>query len=318
MITDKSSNTNSASIGNMQVVLPSTTRVPIRCVLDGGSNKKKSVPPGFGSCKATSASFAQNSRQTWSNGGIFSPIRAQGHRVASPRHMFLPLHPHDVSDVPTSGIVDDHDGTPPSSPMKMKKISPTHTVLTMSTASVDSSDISYMAMSEETKRSSFVPYVPTRPSTPGATAVGANQDMSSLQRALWIPPRSIAVCQLLQECRIDKPSWSSPDSSTTASRRKAVFSPPRVEQDPTRKSRIKTEMCLHFINKTTCPFGANCTYAHGEEELQLTKLVDLHEAGLVDVATYRTVPCLTFVSTGSWYVVLDKNVLAIAFSEPKI
>lgn len=308
MITDKSSNIISASIGNTQVVMPLTTRAPIRCVLDGGSTKKKSVPPGFGSCKPPSALFARNSCQAWSNGGNFSPTAVQGRRVASPRHMFLPLTPHDVSDAPTSIIINKHDGTPPSSPFKMKKISPTHTVLTMSTASVDSSDISYMAMSEDTKRSSFVPYVPTRSSALGAPAVGANQDMSSLQRALWIPPRSIAVCQLLKDCRLDDPSWSSPDLSTTASRRKAVFSPPRVEQDPTRKSRIKTEMCLHFINKTTCPFGANCTYAHGEEELQLTRLVDLHEAGLVDAATYRTVPCLTFVSTGSWYVILDKIV----------
>jgi hypothetical protein len=32
----------------------------------------------------------------------------------------------------------------------------------------------------------------------------------------------------------------------------------------------------------------------------MTKLLDLHEAGLIDVSTYRTVPCLTYVSTGSW------------------
>ena len=44
----------------------------------------------------------------------------------------------------------------------------------------------------------------------------------------------------------------------------------------------------------------DCTYAHGEEELQMTKLIDLHEAGLVDMNTYRTKPCLTWVATGSW------------------
>ena len=35
----------------------------------------------------------------------------------------------------------------------------------------------------------------------------------------------------------------------------------------------------------------------------MTKLVDLHEAGLVDMETYRTKPCLTWITTGSWYVV---------------
>jgi hypothetical protein len=33
----------------------------------------------------------------------------------------------------------------------------------------------------------------------------------------------------------------------------------------------------------------------------MTKLVDLHEAGLVDMETYRTKPCLTWICTGSWY-----------------
>jgi hypothetical protein len=48
-----------------------------------------------------------------------------------------------------------------------------------------------------------------------------------------------------------------------------------------RKVKLKTEMCLHYLNNTPCPFGSACTYAHGEEELQLTKLMDLHAAGLV-------------------------------------
>jgi Zinc finger C-x8-C-x5-C-x3-H type (and similar) len=74
------------------------------------------------------------------------------------------------------------------------------------------------------------------------------------------------------------------------------------EEDPQRKNRIKTEMCMHYVNNRPCPFGANCTYAHGEEELQMTKLLDLDKAGLVDLETFRTKPCLTWVMTGSWYV----------------
>jgi hypothetical protein len=77
-----------------------------------------------------------------------------------------------------------------------------------------------------------------------------------------------------------------------------------ADDDQVRKSRIKTEMCMHYSNNRPCPFGANCTYAHGAEELQMTKLLDLHNAGLIDVDTYRTKPCLTWVATGSWYVVL--------------
>lgn len=78
---------------------------------------------------------------------------------------------------------------------------------------------------------------------------------------------------------------------------------PKNEDDSVRKSRIKTEMCMHYANGRPCPFGANCTYAHGEEELQMTKLLDLHYAGLVDVETYRIKPCLAWVMTGSWYAI---------------
>lgn len=115
------------------------------------------------------------------------------------------------------------------------------------------------------------------------------------------------------------------------------------DEDPIRKSRIKTELCMNYgkqykrrtspssdiehcpsnfltcrsflslcpdsVNGTPCPFGPNCTYAHGEEELQMTKLIDLHRAGLVDIETYRTKPCLTWVSTGSWYVTNHTSLL---------
>jgi hypothetical protein len=73
-----------------------------------------------------------------------------------------------------------------------------------------------------------------------------------------------------------------------------------TDDDSVQKKRIKTEMCMNYTNNRPCPFGAHCTYAHGEEELQMTKLLDLHKAGLIDVDTYRTKPCLTWVTTGSW------------------
>jgi hypothetical protein len=44
---------------------------------------------------------------------------------------------------------------------------------------------------------------------------------------------------------------------------------------------------------------SDCTYAHGVEELQMTKLVDLHDAGLVDMDTHRVKPCWTWTATGS-------------------
>jgi hypothetical protein len=85
-----------------------------------------------------------------------------------------------------------------------------------------------------------------------------------------------------------------PDSS-----RKSPFAR-NNDDDFVRKSRHKSEICMNWQKGKPCPFGANCAYAHGEEELQMTKLMDLHRAGLIDVETYRTLPCLTWVKTGSW------------------
>jgi hypothetical protein len=96
------------------------------------------------------------------------------------------------------------------------------------------------------------------------------------------------------------PSAPSPTNSTATG---------NLDDDSVRKSRMKTEMCMNWANNRPCPFGAQCTYAHGEDELQMTKLLDLHQAGLIDVDTYRTKPCLTWVATGSWYVKLCYVVL---------
>ena len=55
-------------------------------------------------------------------------------------------------------------------------------------------------------------------------------------------------------------------------------------------------LLLHFKLK---PDTTDCTYAHGPEELQMTKLRDFHDAGLIDMDTFRTKPCLTWIMTGS-------------------
>lgn len=77
--------------------------------------------------------------------------------------------------------------------------------------------------------------------------------------------------------------------------------PQNLKGDLHRQAKVKTELCLHFACGKKCPFGSRCNYAHGEDELKYTKLCELKDAGLVeDVATYRTHPCASWVSTGAW------------------
>jgi len=89
----------------------------------------------------------------------------------------------------------------------------------------------------------------------------------------------------------------SPGGSSVGSRSTTTSS----ADDVVRKQRVKTELCMHYMNGRMCPFQDRCTFAHGEEELQMTTLMDLQRAGLIeDADSYRTKPCLTWVATGSW------------------
>lgn len=181
--------------------------------------------------------------------------------------------------------------TPPPSPTKLKKASPNPSVRTMTT--VDSL---------ESLPSPFGEHFPFSESP---SMLSPSGEASGFRR-VWIPPKDISVCRFLDNRKnyFDEQNHKSVYSIDSPVKKSQLFSssPVTRDDDPMRKSRVKTELCMHYIRNSPCPFGSICTYAHGEEELQLTKLMDLHRAGLVDCVTYRTKPCLTWVSTGSWYV----------------
>ena len=75
--------------------------------------------------------------------------------------------------------------------------------------------------------------------------------------------------------------------------------PQSFRDDPSRRARVKTELCERFKRGEVCPFGDKCSFAHGVEELKLKKLYDLQSANLEDISWFRTRPCFDFVSTGS-------------------
>lgn len=62
----------------------------------------------------------------------------------------------------------------------------------------------------------------------------------------------------------------------------------------------KIEMCKNILLGKDCPFGDKCVFAHDKSELQLTKLKERHDAGLLNADTFRTRPCFDHVATGSW------------------
>ena len=65
-----------------------------------------------------------------------------------------------------------------------------------------------------------------------------------------------------------------------------------------KRAKYKTELCA---NGASCKYGKKCWYAHGEDELRATSFGDLEDRDMgVQVHNYRTRPCFTFISTGSW------------------
>lgn len=97
-------------------------------------------------------------------------------------------------------------------------------------------------------------------------------------------------------------SWYEHDGATTTQPPAAVKNRPSAKSKKKRKTKmhLKLEMCESILKGVDCNFGSSCTFAHCESELELTTLREREKAGLVDIMTFRTRPCLDHVMTGSW------------------
>ena len=125
----------------------------------------------------------------------------------------------------------------------------------------------------------------------------------------WSSVSSTSTPQLVREHRSRKDrSFSHADSSSTTNPNAHHNNGPKQDKfrdEPEKKKFVKTELCGSFPFVEDCLYGKNCNYAHCKEELTLTLLVERHEEKMLDKETFMTRPCLNFVSTGSWYVILS-------------
>jgi hypothetical protein len=78
------------------------------------------------------------------------------------------------------------------------------------------------------------------------------------------------------------------------------FKEPRGGGGGRMPSTRKLELCQSTLKGITCPIGKMCNFAHDTSELELTTLRQRAKAGIIDIHTYRTRPCLDYVMTGSW------------------
>lgn len=221
----------------------------------------------------------------------------------SPNYSFIPLRKNSASSLDKAKCaVRTEGGFSPITPQDLMKLSPTPSARTIDTLESYESFHTFQSSGYDSEEESSSPLSYKYTAGSNSSSMGKNYESSSLSNALLHSPQNELYCRPVNS---DKPLYGpcySPNDfrPNSPTNRKSPFCQRSNEQDPNRKCRAKTELCLHYINKGQCPFGENCTYAHGEEELQFKNLLGLHDAGLIDVSTYRTVPCLTFVCTGSW------------------
>ena len=223
----------------------------------------------------------QRGRKSQGNG---SPVVIDnyGNRFVPPSPPFVPVHDPEESCMMQHSY---QAFTPPISPYHVsskKAHSPVPSLMSSSTSSETqvSDATTYYSWTSSPSTCYFIAGSPS--SYTGNAYASAFSSPAAAQSDMHIPSNAYNV------------KAPSPKTKTSPSKTKVI-------EDPSRKQRIKTELCMHFSKDGNCPFGSECTYAHGEVELKKKRLMELLREGLIeDVTTYRTRSCFTWVTTGSW------------------
>ena len=156
----------------------------------------------------------------------------------------------------------------------------------------------------------FYPY-PERSSTPVTQTTAYTSSYSSLSPSSSCGDRKDSIasshfwCRPCNETSLQSlpplPFRSSSKSNTSRGLTRVRPKQKSFRDVPEKKKLLKTEYCDKFPNVSACPHGDKCHFAHSEDELVLKTLLERRDAGVIkDIETYRTRPCFTFVSTGSW------------------
>ena len=131
-----------------------------------------------------------------------------------------------------------------------------------------------------------------------------SQPSVDIKSSIGFPPLPQSV--VLSKNGMDKSNSHTKKIETLPQNCKIPESPPsplpqNLKGDPHRQAKVKSELCIHYLRGSMCPFGHKCNYAHGEDELKYTKLIELKHSGLVEnIKHYRTHPCFSWVATGAW------------------
>lgn len=199
----------------------------------------------------------------YSSSGNKTPLRTT-HRVGGSSHGFVPIPKED-----------NYAGFNPSaSPYNFRKATPSPSMMSTITDETMETDSISMADSPRVGSPIFGAYRPGtpqsrdpyRPNTPQyrepyrPVTPQSHRDSVGMYPSTFGSPSSYYRPGTPQTPRPKTPTGRKSPAPRTPGGRKSPF--PKTDDEATRKTRIKTEMCMHYVQNRPCPWGANCTYAH--------------------------------------------------------